>query len=161
MIPRATKTPDDVIINGEKGNNHHCREILWKLGDSDWLDLLKEYDLRPFKSGYDNRFAKDFQNRYVELFGDKITVNIPQEAKALNNPMRTLEEDLRGKLVNYQNNPICFWCFCNTGIKVDSLGRIMPVKMHSTKRIDGTASKIIAYATLELCRSEFMELINN
>ena len=54
---------------------------------------------------------KDFQNRYVELFGDKITVNIPQEAKVLNNPMRALEADLRDKLVVYNNNPIDFWCF--------------------------------------------------
>ena len=127
---------------------------------ADWhFHLLKEYDLKPFKSGYDNRFAKDFQNRYVEIFGEKLTVNIPQEAKVLNNPMRTLEADMRDKLVNYDNNPVCFWCFCNTGIKIDTVGRIMPTKMHPTKRIDGTASKIIAYATLEWHRSEFMDLI--
>ena len=127
---------------------------------ADWhFKLLEEYDLKPFKSGYDNRFAKDFQNRYVELFGDKIAVNVPQEAKVLNNPMRTLEADLRDKLVNYDNNATCFWCFCNTGIKIDTLGRIMPCKMHVTKRIDGTASKIIAYATLEWFRSEFMSLV--
>lgn len=127
---------------------------------ADWhYKLLEEYDLKPFKSGYDNRFAKDFQNRYIDIFGDKITVNIPQDAKVLNNPMRTLEADLRDKLVNYNNNPICLWCFKNTGIKVDTLGRIMPVKLETTKRIDGTASKIIAYATLEWYRSEFMSLI--
>jgi phage terminase large subunit-like protein len=127
---------------------------------ADWhFSLLQEYDLKPFKSGYDNRFAKDFANRYTEIFGDKIAVNIPQEAKVLNNPMRTLEADLKDKLVNYQNNPVCFWCFCNTGIKLDTLGRIMPVKMHATKRIDGTAAKVIAYATLEWYRSEFMSLV--
>ncbi len=127
---------------------------------ADWhFELLKEYDMKPFKSGYDNRFAKDFQNRYIDIFGDKITINVPQEAKVLNNPMRTLEADLRSNLVNYQNNPICFWCFCNTGIKIDTMGRIIPVKLHNTKRIDGTASKIIAYAVLEWFRSDFMNLI--
>jgi phage terminase large subunit-like protein len=127
---------------------------------ADWhYELLKEYDLKPFKSGYDNRFAKDFQNRYIEVFGDKIAINIPQEPKVLNNPMRTLEADLRDKLVIYNNNPVSFWCLCNTGIKLDNLGRIMPCKMHATKRIDGTASKVIAYATLEWYRSEFMSLI--
>lgn len=128
---------------------------------ADWhFKLLEEYDLKPFRSGYDNRFAKDFANRYIELFGDKITVNIPQEFKVLNNPMRTLEADMRDKLVNYNNNPMDFWCFCNTGITLDKLGRIMPVKMHTTKRIDGTAAKIIAYATLEWHRAEFMSLVN-
>jgi len=127
---------------------------------ADWhFQLLKEYDLKPFKSGYDNRFAKDFQNRYIEIFGDKITVNIPQDFKVLNNPMRTLEADFRDKLVIYNNNPIDYWCFCNTGIKLDQVGRIIPTKMHATKKIDGTATAVIAYATLEWYRSEFMSLI--
>lgn len=127
---------------------------------AEWhYELLKEYDLKPFKSGYDNRFAKDFQNRYIDIFGDKITINIPQDFKVINNPMRTLEADMRDKLVVYQNNPVCYWCFCNTGIALDKLGRIMPVKMETSKRIDGTVAKIIAYATLEWHRSEFMSLI--
>lgn len=127
---------------------------------ADWhYELFKEYDLKPYKSGYDNRFAKDFDRRYVEIFGEKIAVNVPQEAKVLNNPMRTLEADLRDKLVIYQNNPINFWCFCNTGIKMDPLGRIMPCKMHTTKRIDGTAAAVIAYTIMEWYRSEFMSLI--
>ena len=127
---------------------------------ADWhFELLKEYDLKPFKSGYDNRFAKDFQNRYVEIFGEKLTINIPQEFKVLNNPTRTLEADMRDGLVNYQNNPVCFWCFCNTGIVLDKIGRMMLTKMETKKRIDGTASKVIAYATLEWFRSEFMALV--
>jgi len=127
---------------------------------ADWhFALLEEYDLKPFRSGYDNRYAKDFQNRYIELFGDKIAVNIPQEAKVLNNPMRTLEADMRENLVIYNNNPIDFWCFCNTGIKFDNLGRIMPCKMHTTKRIDGTAAAVICYATLEWFHSEFISLV--
>ena len=127
---------------------------------ADWhFALLEEYDLKPYRSGYDNRYAKDFVNRYVELFGDKIAINVPQEAKVLNNPMRTLEEDMRGKLVVYNNNPVDFWCFCNTGIKLDKLGRIQPAKMHATKRIDGSAAAVIAYATLEWFRSEFMSLV--
>ena len=127
---------------------------------ADWhFELLTEYDIKPFKSGYDNRFAKSFVSRYDEIFGEKMAVNIPQDFKVLNNPMRTLEADMRDGLVNYQNNPVCFWCFNNTGLVLDKLGRIMPTKIETTKRIDGTVSKIIAYATLEWYRSEFMALI--
>lgn len=127
---------------------------------ADWhYQLLLDYDLKPFKSGYDNRFAKDFQNRYIEIFGDKITVNIPQEFKVLNNPTKTLEADMRSKLINYQENPVCRWCFRNTGMTFDKIGRIMLAKMETIKRIDGTASKVIAYATLEWYRSEFMSLV--
>ena len=127
---------------------------------ADWhFELLKEYDLKPFKAGYDNRFAKDFINRFEEIFGEKMTINIPQKFDVLNNPMRTLEADIRDGLINYQDNPVCLWCFRNTGLVLDKLGRIMPTKMDKTKRIDGTASKIDAYTVLEWHRSEFMALI--
>lgn len=123
------------------------------------FELLKEYDLKPYLSGYDNRFAKDYVNRHAEIFGEKLTVNIPQEFKVLNNPMNILEADIRDGLVNYQNNPACKWCLENTGIVLDKLGRMMPTKMDTTKRIDGTASKIIAYAVLEQNKSGFMALV--
>lgn len=127
---------------------------------ADWqFELLKEYDLKPFKSGYDNRFAKDYISRFEEIFGEKMTINIPQKFDVLNNPMRTLEADIRDGLINYQDNPVCLWCFRNTGLVLDKLGRIMPTKMDKTKRIDGTASKIDAYTVLEWHRSEFMNLI--
>lgn len=127
---------------------------------ADWhFELFEEYDLKPFKSGYDNRFAKDFINRYEEIFGEKIAINIPQEFKVLDNPMRTLEADLRDKLVNYNNSEADFKCMCNTGIKIDTIGRIMPAKKVEIKRIDGLAAMVDAYAVLEWHRSEFMNLI--
>lgn len=122
-------------------------------------ELLKEYDLKPFKSGYDNRFAKDYINRHAEIFGDKLTVNIPQDFKVLDNPTKILEADMRDRTVNYQNNPVCKWCFENTGIILDKLGRMMLTKMDTTKRIDGSASKVICYTVLEWHKSEFMALI--
>ena len=131
---------------------------------ADWqFELLKEYGLKPFKSGYDNRFAKDYINRFNDIFDDegknKVLVNVPQEAKVLNNPMRRLEADLRDKLVNYNNCYGDIWCFKNTGIKLDTIGRMQPCKMHSTKRIDGTAAAVVAYTVLDWHRSEFMQLI--
>lgn len=127
---------------------------------ADWqFELLREYDLKPFKSGYDNRFAKDYINRFEEIFGKDILLNVPQEAKVLNSPMKKLEADLRDKLVNYNNCYGDYWCFKNTGIMLDKLGRMMPCKMHKTKRIDGTAAALVAYAVFEWHKSEFMNLI--
>jgi phage terminase large subunit-like protein len=128
---------------------------------ADWhFDLLKKYDLKPYRSGYDNRFAKDFVNRYEEIFGDKIAVNVPQDFKVLNNPMRALEADIRSKLVVYDNNPVCYWCFCNTGIRLDKDERIMPTKMRADKKIDGTAAKVDAYAVYDWHRSEYNSIIS-
>ncbi len=124
------------------------------------FELLKEYDLKPFKSGYDNRFAKDYINRHAEIFGDKLTSNVPQDFKVLDNPTKILEADMRDGVVNYQNNPICKWCFENAGIILDKLGRMMITKMDTEKRIDGSASKIICYTILEWHKSEFLSLMN-
>ncbi|MFV0400476.1 MAG: terminase large subunit [Oscillospiraceae bacterium] len=127
---------------------------------ADWqFDLLSEYDLRPFKSGYDNRFAKDYIRRTEEIFGKDILENVPQDFKCLNNPMRLLEADLRAKLVNYNNLYGDLYCFRNTGIKVDNLGRQIPCKIDSAKRIDGTAAALCCYAVYEWNKSEFMRLI--
>lgn len=128
---------------------------------ADWhYELFKKYDLKPYRSGYDNRFAKDFVSRYDEIFGDKIVINVPQDFKVLNNPMRALEADIRSGLVVYNNNPVCYWCFCNTGIRLDKEERIMPTKMRADKKIDGTAAKIDAYAVYDWHRSEFNSIIS-
>lgn len=128
---------------------------------ADWQwELYEDFGLIPFKSGYDNRFAKDYIRRHEELFGkDSETINVPQDAKCLNNPMRRLEADLRAKLVNYNNRYGDFWCFRNTGIKTDNAERIQPCKLQTTHRIDGTAAAVITYAVFEWHKSEFLKLI--
>jgi phage terminase large subunit-like protein len=132
---------------------------------ADWqYELVKEYNLKPFKVGYDNRFAKDYINRFKTLFDpddyDKILVNVPQDAKCLNNPMRRLEADLRSKLVNYNNCYGDLVCFRNTGIKADTLERIMPCKLQREKRIDGTAAALCCYAVFEWNKSDFLRAVN-
>lgn len=127
---------------------------------ADWqYELYREFGLKPFKSGYDNRFAKDYIRRFEELFGAGIAENVPQTAKCLNNPMRRLEADLRAKLVNYNNRYGDYWCFKNTGIKTDNAERVQPCKLKSTHRIDGTAAAVNAYAVFDWYKSEFLSLV--
>ncbi len=128
---------------------------------ADWQwELYQEYGLIPFKDGYDNRFAKDYLTKHEEYFGkDSEAVNVPQEAKALSNPMRRLESDLRKKLVNYNNRYGDYWCFRNTGIEINNAEQIKPKKLKTTGRIDGTAAAVNCYAILDWYRSGFMSLI--
>lgn len=130
---------------------------------ADWQwSLYQDFGLIPYKSGYDNRFAKDYIRKYEEYFGkDSEAVNIPQDTKCLNNPMRRLESDLRHKLVNYNNRYGDFWCFRNTGIKTDNAERIQPCKLKTTHRIDGTAAAIDCYAVFEWYKSEFLQLVES
>ena len=130
---------------------------------ADWQwSLYQDFGLIPYKSGYDNRFAKDYIRKYEEYFGnDSEAVNVPQDAKCLNNPMRRLESDMRHKLVNYNNRYGDFWCFRNTGVKPDNAERIQPCKLKSTHRIDGAAAAIDCYAVLEWYKSEFLTLVGS
>lgn len=164
-IPEAKleKSPDDVdyrdwqrqgFLTIIEGNSVDSSVV------ANWqYELFKEYDLKPFKSGYDNRFAKDYINRFDEIFGKGIAINIPQDFKCLSNPMNKLAADLRDKKVNYNNCYGDLYCFRNTGIKLDTLGRCMPAKMHKTKRIDGTAAALCCYTALEWHQAEFKTLI--
>jgi phage terminase large subunit-like protein len=111
-------------------------------------NIYSEYSILPYKAGYDNKFSKDFLRQYINYFKADNIECVYQDYKTLNNPMRRLEADFKDKLVIYNNNPISFWCYCNTSIKMDNMGRIIPCKSGFGKRIDGTASAIICYSIL-------------
>lgn len=120
--------------------------------------LFQEYGIKPFKGGYDNRFAKGFINRHKEIFGGDILENVPQDAKCLSNSMRAVGNEFRKKNIIYNNNPVSLWCFKNTGVKLDSIGRAMPCKMETERRIDGSASLLDAYHILSIYKTEFKNI---
>ena len=63
------------------------------------------------------------------------------------------------RLVNYNGNPVDKWNFKNSGIKVDSYGNAMCVKLETAKRIDGSVCLIILYETYRRNRTEFRQMI--
>ena len=76
--------------------------------------------------------------------------------EACDEAVESMEKDVEKKI--HQNNPVCAWCFRNTAIKHDSRGWVMPEKIagYAGNKIDGTMSKIIAYATLRDCKTAFL-----
>ncbi len=118
--------------------------------------LYKQYDMKPFKIGYDLWNAKGFVKDCEGLFGEGITEKIMMSFQVVTNPMKALSAGLKDKKENYQNNPITFWNLSNVAIKSNSYGQIMPVKVHGTKdRIDGAVSMIICKAVEERYGSQF------
>ena len=127
---------------------------------ADWIaSLKKKYDIRILKCGYDMRFAKEFLNRMDE-YGIE-TEMIQQSREVMSGPMKQVESELKGRLINYGRNPIDMWCFGNASIEVDNLGRIMCVKINNqhSRRIDGAVTMIILYATLQRFKTEFMRMV--
>ncbi len=165
--PTATDSP----TNAEKRDYRQweraglCRVVKGNVIDDDVVakyirEIYDEYNIRPYRVGYDEWHAKEFAKLTVKNFGDVLT-KIKMSYESLNTPTRTVEQDLRARHINYNCNEICAWCFRNTAVKHDNKGFVMPEKIagYIGNKIDGTMSKIIAYAALRECKSAFLTKI--
>lgn len=127
---------------------------------ADWFaELYKEFKIRIYKTGYDQRFAKDFVKR-MDDYGFETEI-INQNRYVLSNPMRLVESEIKQQLINYNDNPIDKWCLGNTAVQVWDTGHIMPVKIkgQSGRRIDGTLSLLDVYEMYRRYRTDINELI--
>lgn len=134
----------------------------------DWFyKLYTEYDIRLWKCGYDQRFAKDWITRmndygWMKTGGDDSDlIMIPQNAQTLSNAMKLCEADFKHQLVNYNENIMDKWCLKNAGIKVDDYGKCICVKQETAKRIDGAVTFIILYEMYRRYRTEFKQIIES
>lgn len=130
---------------------------------ADWFyKLYNEYDIKLWKCGYDQRFAKDFLNRMSDYGWTKENddmIMILQNANTLSNAMKLCEADFQHQLINYNENKIDRWCLKNAGIKVDDYGKCLCVKNEMAKRIDGAVTFIILYEMFRRYRTEFKQII--
>lgn len=143
-----------------------CRIVKGNVIDDDVVaryirEIYDTYGIRPYKVGYDQWHAKEFAKIIAHDFGDNVLLKVRMTYEALNVPTRTVEEDLRARHINYNNNSICRWCFRNTAVKHDNRGFVMPEKIggYIGNKIDGTMSKIIAYGALRECKSAYIAKI--
>ena len=130
---------------------------------ADWFyDLYQEYDIRLWKSGYDQKFSKDWISK-MDYYGwtkeNEELVLIMQNRQTLSNAMKLCESDLRHQIVNYNQHAVDKWCLGNAGIEVDNVGQCMAVKMETQKRIDGAVCLIILYEMFRRYRTEFKQVI--
>lgn len=132
---------------------------------ADWFYMLyQKYNIRLYRCGYDQRFAKDWLNR-MEQYGwsnkgsEPELVMILQNAQTLNNSIKLVEADLKHQLLFYGDNPIDKWNFKNAGLKTDNQGQCLIVKSESGKKIDGAVCTAIAYETYRRYRSDYRTLI--
>ena len=127
---------------------------------ADWyFMLLKNYGIKPYKIGYDQRYARAFIDRCEEYNFD---TEMLQQGRALSNAMKFVEAELKSKNINYINNEIDRWNLSNCCCEVDNVGNIQPVKSRTqkSKRIDGAVTLIMAFEMYRRYRSDYQTLIN-
>lgn len=110
---------------------------------ADWFfRLFKQFGIRIYKIGYDQRFAKTFLDRCEEYGFD---VEMLAQGKYLSGAMKLTEADLKHHVIEYGQNPVDKWCLSNCCCRGDELGNIQPTKVPGNphKRIDGALTFIM------------------
>ena len=126
---------------------------------ADWFfKLYKDYNLKPYKIGYDQRYAKTFLDRCAEYGLETEMLN---QGKYLSSAMKLTEADFKSRVINYNNNPVDKWCLSNCCCDVDNIGNIQPVKSKTekNKRIDGAVTMIMLEEIQRRYRSDFLKMI--
>ena len=130
---------------------------------ADWFyKLYKDYNIKLWKCGYDQRFSKDWISR-MDTYGwtkeNEDLILILQNAQTLSNALKLCEADLKHQLVNYNENKMDKWCLKNAGIKVDDRSQCLCVKIEPSKRIDGAVTLIILYEMYRRYRTEYKQIV--
>ena len=133
---------------------------------ADWFyKLYTDYNIKLWRCGYDQRFAKDWITR-MDYYNwqktgddDSDLIMINQNAQTLSNAIKLCEADLKHQLVNYNENVVDRWCLKNAGIKVDDKGFCILVKQEQRMRIDGAVALVILYETYRRNKTEFLTMI--
>lgn len=133
---------------------------------ADWFySLYTEYNIRLWRCGYDQRFAKDWIAR-MNFYGwaktgsdDSELIMIQQNAQTLSGAIKLCEAEFKHHLINYNDNPVDKWCFGNACLKVDNLSQCLIVKSKASRRIDGAVCLAILYEMYRRYRTDFKSMI--
>lgn len=130
---------------------------------ADWFYILfRDYGIRLWKCGYDQRFAKDWLKSMAEYGWTKEDGDLEmilQDAKTLHNAINLVEADLKARNINYNENPVDRWCFLNSCLKVNDLRQAIIVKTENSKKIDGSVTLASLYEMYRRYRSDLKKLV--
>lgn len=122
---------------------------------ADWfLELYKTLGLKPYKVGYDAKFATEFLQR-MEAYGFDCEI-VYQSPEVMNLPIKMVESDLKSHHVAGLN-ALDRWCLSNACLKINSQGNGLLVKADglASRKIDGAVTLAIAYEMWRRNRTEF------
>lgn len=142
------------LIEVSPGNENDFRLVTaW------FVRLYKDFGIRAYKVGYD-RWSAIYWVKEMEEYGFEC-VRVSQDWGSMSEPMKLVEADLKGRLINYSNNPVDRWCLENTALSMNSKEEIMPVKVQGKddKKIDGAVTMIIGTRIYIDNRTEFLDLV--
>lgn len=126
-----------------------------------FVSLNKKWGLQPYKIGYDNALAKFWIKEMSQYFNERYLEPVQQSHRALSSPMTLVEQDLKSKLIVYDNDVLDKFCFGNTAMDMNKDGQIKPMKDRENpiNRIDGTAALIDCYFIYEEYKPDYLKYV--
>lgn len=126
-----------------------------------YIGLNKKWGLQPYKIGYDNALAKFWIKEMSQYFNERFLEPIQQSHRALSSPMTLVEQDLKSKLIIYDNDTLDKFCLGNTAMDMNKDGQIKPMKDRENpiNRIDGTAALIDCYFIYEEYKPDYLKYV--
>lgn len=125
-----------------------------------FVKMAEEHKIDLFKIGYDRALAGYWAEEMKSYFGDYAMEKVAQGPFTWTSPMKELGAMLEDKKINYNNNPILAWCLSNTGVKISgTLDTIQPIKIQSSRRIDGMVSLLNAFVIYAKYRDDYLNMI--
>ena len=126
---------------------------------ADWLfGLYKKYGIKPFKTGYDAKFANEFVNR-MDQYGFEVEP-VWQQPAIMSQPISMVEADLQSRSIAGLNE-IDKWCISNSTLKVNSFGFgiLDKIKGQAARKIDGAVSLCIVYEIFRRYGKQFEDVV--
>jgi len=137
------KVPYDVFLKKGwlrlcSGDRIEYRDVI------EWFEEIRnQYDLYPYKIGYDSYAANYMVTEMRKLYGKDALVPVHQGAKSLSLPLQHLKSLLNNKLINYNNNQLMKMCLLNLQVTKDSNGNLNTTKNRNLNIRDDAASALL------------------
>ena len=126
-----------------------------------FYELWRDYGIKLYKCGYDQKFARDWLNGMSDYGwtreGGDVEM-ILQNAQTLNNALNLVEADFKSEVINYNENPVDRWCFSNACLKVNDQRQALCVKTENAKKIDGAVALISLYEVFRRYKADLTKL---
>lgn len=122
--------------------------------------MVRQHNIRPLWIGYDAALS-GYWREEMEAYGFDME-KIRQGPFTWTYPFKELAGLFEEHRIVYQNNPMLRWCLQNTGVKSmnrDGIESQQPVKVSSSRRIDGTVSLLNAFTCFKNNEDEYMKYI--
>nr|DAH32502.1 MAG TPA: Large Terminase [Caudoviricetes sp.] len=128
---------------------------------TEWFAMMvNEYNIRPLYIGYDAALS-GYWREEMENYGFNME-KIRQGPFTWTYPMKEMGGMFDEKRIVYNDNPMLRWCLANTGKKTlnkDGIESIQPVKVNTSRRIDGMVSLLNAYTCFKNNEEDYMSWI--